>query len=423
MSAEDQTPHLTDSLLRALITQEEVVTAEVGTHFVTCPTCQARAWELEPDRTGWVLAGLDHLGDLTRRGGPASLASLNRVHRLAALRRAETAELVERLAEADDPERLLRDSDADPLFLAASVLQWALAVRQDDPRKILRLCNLAMDCLTAEPGAETRVPERAMLAQLKAEAGNAHRILAQPVQADASIAESLKLSQDCADPLAVAFILLCASSHFKDVRRFEEAERLARCSVSLYRRYGRRKEIEKAEWQLAFIPYRQGDIEEARTRLTAFLETKPEDPLCELATVAHLVRLDLMEGQAFKAGRFLSRLRELSGKLPHGSKGLSIKIDWHIALIMGGVRQLETGARLLSSVRHYYLDQGILFDAAIATVDLAYLLLKAGKKEDAADVAAEAVEAFRGDSTNYPYAVADVWLNQPLYRDLGLFPR
>ena len=194
-----------------------------------------------------------------------------------------------------------------------------------------------------------------------------------------------------------------------DTSAFPEADVLARSALDLYTAFGRREEVESAEYALAKISYFRGDLEASLGRLQPLLERDLEDPLTELSVVHLTAKIHTLNGDYFPAGRLLSPLRALSQPW-RDCPGIQMNIQWVRGLIVAGSGSRSSGVRLLEEVRDHYIREEIHFDAALVMVDLAYWRLKAGQRNEAIQDAAGAVRIFEVEKTEFPQALAAVRL-------------
>jgi hypothetical protein len=103
-----------------------------------------------------------------------------------------------------------------------------------------------------------------------------------------------------------------------------------------------------------------------------------------------------------KAGRFEEAKPLLPGlwdaARAHGSRLDHVRVRWVEARITAGLGDRETGRLGLLEVRHELLDRGILFDAALAGLELAALYIEEGKTSEVKELAGEMVAVFRAQN-------------------------
>jgi hypothetical protein len=105
-----------------------------------------------------------------------------------------------------------------------------------------------------------------------------------------------------------------------------------------------------------------------------------------------------------KAGRYeeaqplLPVLRDLG--LAHGSQLDRVRVRWVEARIAAGLGERELGEQGLFEVRQDFLRLTIVFDAALATLELSALYLEDGKTAEVKRLAAEIVEVFEAQAVH-----------------------
>lgn len=419
--------HLSDAALRALLQRDYEATSEEGAHFLVCDKCQQRARRLDRTKAESLLGSLRPASILSERLDPVALRTLSRFLEALSHEVARAEKWIGRLAVANNPEELLKNLRLDPRAFGTAVLRWSPDARQGDPRTILRLCDLALGQLAIEVPPSVCVE---LVAQLKAEKGNAYRILGKLVEAGRHVAEALAVLDECPDDLARGFIIELASSYFIDLLDFKRGREYSLRALSLYGALGRQENIARCRWRLAYILFMQGDLETAKERFVELLDAPVHDEMTELAAVSYLIRIHAMEGRYFAAAGLLSRLRRLAKRWMHND-ALKAKLYWLRGLIVGGVGQIERGEELLRRAQRYYVAHEIPFDAALVGVDLAFLLLRAGHREEAVQATVEAIQVFQTERTKYPHALSALrlltdairhdQLSYSLYRDFIRF--
>jgi len=333
-------------------------------------------------------------------------ASLVRAIREVDKERERAARAVEELAFGGQADR-----NVHPLVQALATLEWTKRARQDYPREIARVCEIAIERLGAP--ASNRDSEidadiiRGSHALLRAELGNAYRILRDFRPAHGAFKAALSLLDEVADPDVIANVLLLAGVYSKDVRDFDVAEHLGRRSLNAFREIGEQRGAERAQRLLAAIPFVKGDLAGAKKAFLELLSRPLLDRSTELSAIWHIFKIHALEGRTFEGNRFLPRFRELVGDWTD-SVGVRSLLKWLNALILGGIGRPDEGAALLEEVRNYYLGQEITFDAALASVDLAFLYLRGGHASKAARVASEAASVLYAAQPDNPAALAAI---------------
>jgi hypothetical protein len=91
-------------------------------------------------------------------------------------------------------------------------------------------------------------------------------------------------------------------------------------------------------------------------------------------------------------------LRDLG--LAHGSQLDRVRVRWVEARIAAGLGERELGEQGLFEVRQDFLRLTIVFDAALATLELSALYLEDGKTAEVKRLAAEIVEVFEAQAVH-----------------------
>jgi hypothetical protein len=84
----------------------------------------------------------------------------------------------------------------------------------------------------------------------------------------------------------------------------------------------------------------------------------------------------------------------------HGRQLDQVRVRWVEARIAAGLGERERGRRGLFAVRQDFLRLGIVFDAALATLELSALHLEDGNTVAVKDLASEIVEVFAAQAVH-----------------------
>jgi hypothetical protein len=100
-----------------------------------------------------------------------------------------------------------------------------------------------------------------------------------------------------------------------------------------------------------------------------------------------------------KAGRYSEAVPLLPGvqalSEAHGSQLDRIRLRWVEARVAAGTGDGERARRILGEVRRGFLERGIVYDAALASLELATLWIEEGRTAEVRALAAEMVAVFR----------------------------
>jgi tetratricopeptide (TPR) repeat protein len=229
------------------------------------------------------------------------------------------------------------------------------------------------------------------LARVLAFKGNALRALGRLSEADERIrsARSLVRNEDVTDTLVYAEIDAIEGVLRKDQRRFAEAEELLSRSASLFRLAGERAEAARTLLPLGLMYYdRQepGKAIEATEAALAHLspESEPRLYLCG----RHNLALFLVEkGKFDAAAELLQADVELYERF--ADPWTLQRQVWLQGRIAFAASRLEEAEQAFREVRRGFIQQENGYDAAMVSLDLALLYLKAGRTAEVKPLAAE----------------------------------
>ncbi len=326
----------------------------------------------------------------------AELIRQKKVEKAAAKRR-EAEELWERLkAAASDAER--RDLVADlPDFRT-----WALAVRvceasvraaADKPKNARALAALAL--FIAERVAEPEAFRSRLLGYCWAYVGNARRVSEDYDGADAAFGRAWELWEAGADCelLPEGRLLDLEASLRRAERRFPQAlELLGRArKASGEDPVAVSRVLLEKESVLNYM----GDNEAALAALeeaAPFVEASA-DPRMLIAlrfkSANLLVGLERFE----EAAELLPCVRQMA--LEQRNELDLIRVVWLAARVTAGQERIEEAAAGFEQVRQAFFDHELPYDAALASLDLAVLWLRAGRTAEVRELAAEMEVVFR----------------------------
>lgn len=160
-----------------------------------------------------------------------------------------------------------------------------------------------------------------------------------------------------------------------------------------------------------------GETERAITALReaeALIEPDREPRL--LFAVRHNLADNLTKAGRFSEARpLLFEVRELAAE--YGSDLDRVRLRWVESRIAIGQGEREQGRQALVEVRQVFLDQGIVFDAALASLDLAVLAIEDGRMAEVKDLAAEMVTVFQAQRVQREALAAVVMFQKAAERE------
>lgn len=281
-----------------------------------------------------------------------------------------------------------------------SLLERCFELRQRDPEALVLTATLAVN-LADRIGAEAGGPDVVDLrARSWAELGNALRVAHDLPGAEAALARSLEIAgAGSGESLLLARQMDLAASLLRDRRRFGEAEALLECAREIYESLG----AEHAEARALIGRGLAGGggeesaagAEEAPRRLEAGLRgVDPQrEPQTALASLHGLVWCLVDCGDLPLARRLFAITRDLYAR--SGCPMVALRARWLEAKILGGLGDDGTAAALLREVRERFSTAERFDDSALATLDLAEILLRQGAGKEAERLLDETAGAFR----------------------------
>lgn len=196
-------------------------------------------------------------------------------------------------------------------------------------------------------------------------------------------------------------------------RRFDES--LARLDQALSLSHGR--EAGNIWIKKSHVQHVRGQYEEALQSLhQAALRIDPaQEPQAWFAVqfnrAANLSRL----GQYKEAQDLLPTIWDLVAPL-EGDLHL-LRLQWLASEITAGLGDVETAARLLEAVRREFADQGNVFDAALASLDLAEIYLKQLRWREVRFLSGEMIRLFQSQGVNREALAAVLLFREAVERE------
>jgi tetratricopeptide (TPR) repeat protein len=180
-------------------------------------------------------------------------------------------------------------------------------------------------------------------------------------------------------------------------RRFPEALKLLDRAIELFL-HGEHQDPHLAGRSLiskALLLTEMGDSSsaiQALKKANGLIDPK-RDPRLVLCIHHNLVYLLSKVDQHQEAAALLPQLKELAAT--HGSAKDRLRLDWVEGLIAVGLGDHEQARQLLARVRQTFLDEGNVYEAALAALDLAISYLEEGKTAEVRELADDMVTVFR----------------------------
>jgi len=371
---------------------------EAGRHLSACAPCRSRL-------RGEVAGGVAVLERLARKGWPEEeptdyegvferlqAKALERIQKVE-VERQLAPQLAAELANqpfAEQRQRIARDRRFHSAALVDLLLEQCAVLNREEPARAEETARLALE-VTDRILPEER--NHALANDLRARAwayiGNTRRILSDFKAAEAALAkaESL-LEQGSGDPLERARVLDLKASLLRSQRRFDFALATIDQVISIYRRIHEGHRQGRALISKAMILGYAGEQEKG---ISLFFEALDlidtrQEPRLALAALNNLL-VDLTELGRYDEAKAL--LPEIHNFLPMGTRAERLNVLWAEAQLESGLGQMDAAEAKLRLVRDEFVAEGIGYDAALASLDLAKIYLGQGRTAETRQLAAE----------------------------------
>lgn len=283
-----------------------------------------------------------------------------------------------------------------PSFAQLLVEEARTLVRRS-PRESLAMLDLVRPALERIPGAFDREWARALELRAGAHRANALRVSGDLHAADRQFREVRRrmASEQLADGGVEAELASLEASLRRDQRRYEEAALLLDRAVLIYETLGEgeglaRTLIQRAEvWQhFDLHPAALADLERARALLD------PErQPFLHLCTVIAAVPTLLDQGHNREAERILA---EAEMRVAAAEPWWRLRFRYLAGRAAVGLGELDRAAERLDEARQGFLAQGLPYDTAAASLELALVALHQGRTARVRELAREIAPVFQG---------------------------
>ena len=376
---------------------------EAGRHLSTCAPCRSRL-------RGEVKGGIAVLERLSRKGWPEEeptdfegVFERLQTRALERIRKVEgERDLAPRLvAELSDrrPSEQRRMVEEDPRFHSAALVDLLLercaVLNREEPAQAEEDARLALaiaDRLGKEDCGQALAND--LQARAWAYICNTRRILSDFPAAEFAMAKAESLLEEgSGDPLERARILDLKASLLRSQRRFDFALATIDQVISIYRRIHEHHRQGRALISKAMILGYAGEQEQGIGlffQALDLIDTRKE-PRIALAALNNLL-VDLTElGRYPEAKALLPEIHQLLAK---GTRADRLNVLWSEAKLDSGLGEMATAEAKLQRVRAEFVAEGIGYDAAIVSLDLAKIYLGQGRLSETRQLAAEMHDIF-----------------------------
>jgi tetratricopeptide (TPR) repeat protein len=252
-------------------------------------------------------------------------------------------------------------------------------------------------------------------ARVWAAIGESRRLAADLRGAEEAFAEAgRRIGEGSGDALEEAQILELEAALWRDQRRLPEALRRLDEIVEIYRQYGDFHLVGRAYIQKGLVHVSLGKLEEAihwsRQGLALI------DPLRERRlelSARHGLMLQLAESGRGDEAWFLLKASRPEF-LAHGGALLTLRLRWLEGKIQGSRARHEEAEAAFLEARQGFVEQGIGFDAALVSLDLADLYAGQGRSAEMRRLAEEMLPVFQAGDLHREAVAALIVFQQAL---------
>jgi tetratricopeptide (TPR) repeat protein len=202
-------------------------------------------------------------------------------------------------------------------------------------------------------------------------------------------------SQDVTDLAVLAEVDDLEGSLRKDQRRFEQAESLLERAYALYRLAGREERSIKVMVILADVHFYRGDPHRAiSTLVIALRKIRPDSEVHDYLCARHNLAWYLMScDRCEEALELFDEDAELFAR--NGRSVDKIRRRWLGGMISAGLGRPQAAEEAFVEARDALVERGMGFAAAMVSMDLAALYLRAGRMKEVRSLAESMIPIFQ----------------------------
>ncbi len=186
----------------------------------------------------------------------------------------------------------------------------------------------------------------------------------------------------------------------KDQRRFPQAEGLLSRAAMLLRISGDAVEVARVLLKLGELYFHQGLLDRAIEKVrTALAKLPPETELRLYLNGRHNLALYLAESGQYEAAAILvAEDEDLYRRFP--DPWTQLRLSWLRGKVAAGLGDAEAAEHFFIETRQGFLNQGIGYDVAMVSLDLAVLYVKEGRTAEVLRIAEEMVALFEAQAVH-----------------------
>ncbi len=403
--------HLDRVTLEKLLARslDELPTQQALTHLASCDRCWDRAISLAPGAAvqleNWLWGGdfvtpapieVGAYAEILARTKDVLAACAGRLE----AEREQARECLPELSGLSFKERLeliLGDARFHSRTVAQALLERCRAVWAEDPTEAEQLTHLALAVVDSlDPGAIGAPALNDLRAQCWAYNANCRRVQSDFRSADRSVeASQFFLERGSGDPLLLAEMLDLLASFRRDQQQYDAAFDLLNQAVAAYAEAGDRHLVGRALVKKSSILADMGQPEKSLDlleRAIPMIDTAREPRLS--VNIHHQLILYLHQ-----AGRNHEALillpKAISVVEQTGNRLDRVRLSGVEGLIAAALGQIDKAEQALLAAREGFIREGIGYDAALVSLDLAALYLRRNRTAETRRLALEILPIFQ----------------------------
>jgi tetratricopeptide (TPR) repeat protein len=294
-----------------------------------------------------------------------------------------------------------------------------------EPRKAEDVARLALDVAEQLSAVRYGAPAvEAAKARAWTHLANALRVLSDFRQAEQAFQTAeLHLSRSWLDPLDEALLLEFRAPLRRAQGRFEEALEMLDTAIAIYREVNEPHLHGRVLLIKGVTFHYQGNLEAAAEcyRHGLFLIDRMREPRLVVSARNNLVLVLHESGRSAEAALLLPEARQLVER--EGKRPDLLRLEWVAGRVLTALGHWEEAEQAYTQVREGFAEEGLAFDAALASLDLAALLARLGRTAEVKRLAAEMLPVFQSREVHREALAAFLVFQQAAEREqltLGL---
>jgi tetratricopeptide (TPR) repeat protein len=269
----------------------------------------------------------------------------------------------------------------------------------DRPAEAFALAELSRNVANRNPGMQGYFD---LYVLATAHMANACRVRDDRPTADSmfSLARQVIVEHGVTDPEVVARVDDLMGSLRKDQRRFDEAEKLLKRAAMQFGLIHAPEDAARALINLGAVHSHQGAFDQAIEATRSALALLGPESYLRLRLSGHFnLAVQLKEAGRFEeAAALIEKDEVLYCRFPE--PWTQLRLTWLRGDIAAGRQDLATAERAYLEARDGFISQGIGYDAALVSLDLAVLFLRQGRTADVRRIAEEMYPIFEAQDVH-----------------------